>query len=284
MLKTITLIDGSIYAHSVCDAAAWVSKRANASVELLHVLGRREGATETADFSGSIGLGARTALLEELADLDAQKAKLTQKRGRVLLEDAREHILKSGVADVTTSLRYGDLAETVQELETDAHMIVVGKRGEAADFAKLHLGSNLERVVRSTQRPILVASRKFEPVSKLLIAFDGGESANKAIDHMIRSQIFSGISCHLLMVGDADHATREQVEAAAAQLREAGYDASCDVKPGQPENVIAAEVEAGGYELLVMGAYGHSRIRNLIIGSTTTEMIRSCMVSIMLYR
>ncbi len=32
------------------------------------------------------------------------------------------------------------------------------------------------------------------------------------------------------------------------------------------------------------GAYGHSRIRNLIIGSTTTEMIRSCKIPIVLFR
>jgi nucleotide-binding universal stress UspA family protein len=284
MLKTIALIDGSVYAHSVCDAAAWVSKRARASVELLHVLGRREGAADKADFSGNIGLGARTALLEELAELDAQKAKLTQKRGRALLEDAKEHLVNAGVSDVTTSLRYGDLAETVQDLERDAHMIVVGKRGEAADFAKLHLGSNLERVVRSTQRPVLVASRKFEPVSKILIAFDGGQSAGKAIDHMIRSQIFSGIACHLLMVGQDSPAALSQIAEAAGQLASAGYEVSSEVRQGQAEKIISAEVEAGEYGLLVMGAYGHSRIRNLIIGSTTTEMIRSCMIPIMLYR
>jgi nucleotide-binding universal stress UspA family protein len=33
-----------------------------------------------------------------------------------------------------------------------------------------------------------------------------------------------------------------------------------------------------------MGAYGHSRIRNLFVGSTTTEMIRSCKVPILLFR
>jgi len=33
-----------------------------------------------------------------------------------------------------------------------------------------------------------------------------------------------------------------------------------------------------------MGAYGHSRIRSLIIGSTTTEMIRSCKVPVALFR
>jgi nucleotide-binding universal stress UspA family protein len=36
--------------------------------------------------------------------------------------------------------------------------------------------------------------------------------------------------------------------------------------------------------MVVMGAYGHSRIRTLIIGSTTTEMIRSCKVPIVLVR
>jgi len=33
-----------------------------------------------------------------------------------------------------------------------------------------------------------------------------------------------------------------------------------------------------------MGAYGHSRVRSLIIGSTTTEMIRSCRVPILIMR
>ena len=101
---------------------------------------------------------------------------------------------------------------------------------------------------------------------------------------MIRSQIFSGIGCHLLMVGQETAASRTQIEDAASQLRDAGYETSCDIKPGQSEKVIAAEVETGGYGLLVMGAYGHSRIRNLIIGSTTTEMIRSCMIPVLLYR
>ena len=36
--------------------------------------------------------------------------------------------------------------------------------------------------------------------------------------------------------------------------------------------------------MLVMGAYGRSRIRSLIIGSTTTEMIRSCKVPVVLMR
>jgi nucleotide-binding universal stress UspA family protein len=36
--------------------------------------------------------------------------------------------------------------------------------------------------------------------------------------------------------------------------------------------------------MLVMGAYGHSRIRSLIIGSTTATMIRACKVPVILMR
>jgi len=38
------------------------------------------------------------------------------------------------------------------------------------------------------------------------------------------------------------------------------------------------------HDLVVMGAYGHSRIRSLIIGSTTTATVRSCKVPLLLMR
>ncbi|MBC7180432.1 MAG: universal stress protein, partial [Roseovarius sp.] len=181
--KIIALVDGSIYSASVCEHAAWISGRTGAPVELLHVLGRREGA-ETSDLSGSIRLGARTALLEELAALDAQRAKLVAHRGRAILEDARALLEAAGVREITTRLRHGDIVETVAEVEHEARAILIGKRGEAADFAKGHLGSNLERIVRACHKPVVVAARAFRPIEKVLLAYDGGTSAMKAVDHI----------------------------------------------------------------------------------------------------
>ena len=68
-------------------------------------------------------------------------------------------------------------------------------------------------------------------------------------------------------------------------LLEAGsYTVEADIVSGQPYTVISEAVEHEGIDLLVMGAYGHSRIRNLIIGSTTTKMVRSCKIPVILYR
>ncbi len=284
MTKLIALVDGSIYSRSVCDHAAWIAGRTGSTVELLHVLGRRETGSAPADLSGSIALGARSSLLEELSAHDEQRAKLAQKRGRAILDDAKTVLEDAGVGEVTTRLRFGDIVETAAAFEADAEMVVIGKRGEAADFAKLHLGSNLERIVRSIRKPVFVAARAFKPIDRFLIAYDGGTSSLKAVDFVARSRLFEGLACRLLTVAPDTPESRRRLDDAQAILKAGGYTVDAAVMPGQPDTVIARFVEDESIDLLVMGAYGHSRIRNLIIGSTTSEMIRACKIPVALFR
>jgi nucleotide-binding universal stress UspA family protein len=281
--KIIALVDGSSYSASVCEHAAWVSQRTDAPVELIHVLGRREAA-DTHDHSGAIKLGARTALLNELAELDAQRSKLISQKGRAILEDARAILDKHGVNEITTRLRHGDIVEAVAEVEKDARVIMIGKRGEAADFAKGHLGSNLERIVRACHKPVFIASRAFKPISKVLVAYDGGASAMKAVDHIARSPLFQGLSVHVVTVGSSTAEVVTVLENAKTMLMVAGIFAETSILPGQPETALGRLVDEAQFDMLVMGAYGHSRIRSLVIGSTTTEMIRSCKVPVVLMR
>ena len=282
MGKIIACIDGSIYSPSVADHSAWVAKRLAAPVELLQVLGRREASSS--DLSGNISADAQQHLLAELAQLDAERAKLIQKRGRMVLDAMKARLEEAGISNVTTSLRHGDLLETLAERETDAELVVIGKRGEAADFAAAHLGSNLERVVRASHRPILVASRAFVPIDKALIAFDGGSSALKAVDQLSRSPLLQGVEVHLVTVGSDTPEMRRRLEGAVAQLKGGGHTVQMRFVNGVPDKAIAEIVDNEGMNLLVMGAYGHSRIRSLVIGSTTTEMIRSCKVPVLLFR
>lgn len=283
MQKIVALVDGSLYSASVCDHAAWIAARTGAPVELIHVLGRRE-TSDGQDRSGTIALGARTALLEQLADLDARRTKLIAARGRAILEDARALLDKAGIADVTTRLRQGDLVETVADIEADVRLIVIGKRGEGADFARGHLGSNLERIVRGSQVPVFVAARAFRPIARVLVGIDGGGSSMKAVELIARSPLFRGLAVQLVTVGTATAEARAALERARSLLSAAGIVAETAILPGQPETVLGHLVEEAPFDLLVMGAYGHSRIRSLIIGSTTAAMLRSCKVPVVLVR
>jgi nucleotide-binding universal stress UspA family protein len=284
MTKLVVLLDGSVYAESVCDHTAWLATRMNASVELIHILDNRVPMSER-NLSGNIGVGARSALLSELAENEAQNAKLAQKRGRAILEDGESRLRDAGVDRIETKLRSAPIVNALTELEADADMVVLGKRGEAADFAKLDIGPNVEKVVRASHRPLLVTSRAFKPIEKVLIAFDGGASVLKAIAHIAaRGEEFTGLDFRLLSVGAETSAMRGKIDAAAEKLRAAGYRADAYIEAGEPDEVIGAQADAGEADMLVMGAYSHSRIRNLIIGSTTTEMIRRCKIPVMLFR
>lgn len=281
--KIIALVDGSVYSKSVCEHAAWVALRTGAPVDVMHVLGRREQAG-TGDFSGSIALGARTALLDELSRLDAERARLMQQRGRAIIEDGKAIVAGAGVGHVTARLRIGDLVDTIADQENDASLVVIGKRGEAANFATLHLGSNLERIVRASIKPVLVAARAYREISKVLIAWDGGASSQRAVDHIARNRIFEGLSLTVATVGHPSPEILKSLASARAMLAGAGLDAETVSVPGQPDRALGQMVIEQGFDMVVMGAYGHSRIRTLVIGSTTTEMIRSCKVPIYLIR
>lgn len=117
-----------------------------------------------------------------------------------------------------------------------------------------------------------------------MIAFDGGASALRAVDYVAQHRVFAGLTCVLLSVGTETAEMRRALEEAAAVLRSAGYDVETDMLPGQPEDVIPAQIKDGRADLLIMGAFGHARIRSLFIGSTTTEVIRSCQIPLLLFR
>lgn len=282
--RILAAIDASTYTESVCHWAAWAAARLEAPLEYLHVLNRHPEAASIADFSGNLTLGAQEKLLQDLTAVDESRSKLGQERGRLLLQQAKTIAAEAHGVPAETRLRHGSLVETLTELETDVRLFVLGKRGEHADFAKGHLGGQLERVVRAVRRPLLVASREFAEVKRVLIAFDGSPTTRKGVEMIAASPLFRGLELHLVTVGAANDAASAQMRWAVECLAMAGFSAHDEFLSGDPEVAIADYVRDAHIDLLVMGAYGHSRIRQLIVGSTTTTMLRTCHVPVLLLR
>ncbi len=283
----MALVDASAYSESLCHYAAWMAKRSDWKVKIYHILDRPGGADQ-GDYSGQIRLGARSRLLAQLAQMDEARAKLAQEQGRAVLEDAAALIRTEGV-EVETRLRHGELLDTLAQKEAAAEMILIGKRGEAASQAMAHLGSNLERILRAAQRPVFIANRRFAPIHKVLIAFDGGASAQKAVEYIANSPSFAGLSVTLVFAGTPNEAQNTAIKAAETQLNAASIRTDILIEADEPEHLLARLCDAdaassNAHDLLVMGAYGHSRVRHLMVGSTTTQMIQSCKSPILVMR
>lgn len=284
-MNILACTDGSLYSTSVYDHAAWASRQmGNASIHVLHLLNPQHKEPIKANYSGSMGVGARTALLNELVELEAAKAKVAQKRGQAILEDACAHLKDAGVEKIVADQWHGKLSDEIAKYERDADLVVIGKRGNNADFEKGHLGSNLERVVRSCQHPVLVAARNFGKMQNFVLAFDGGSSARKAVQYLTEEPLLRGMHCCLLYVGSGDTKIEAALAEAEASLRAAGYEVSIEQRHGEPEKIIGEIVAQDHIDLLVMGAYGHSAIRQLIVGSTTSSMIRTVKIPVLLFR
>lgn len=284
MPTILTCTDGSTYTPSLYQHTAWAAKRLAASVEVLHVLDHHRERAPGVDFSGSIGMDASALLTEELTKLEEAQGRVQRLKGKAILEDAKHQLTAAGLTDIVTTQRHGALVETLEELEPRCDLVVIGKRGSHAAAAKEHLGANLERVVRTAVRPVLVTPPEFQPIEKFLIAYDGGPSVAKAIEYALTSPLLKGLGCHLLRAGHVDDKAKWYLEETATKLRNGGYAVSTHAIDGAPEKVIAEVLQRERIQLLVMGAYGHSPIRAFILGSTTTNMVRTCPVPVLMFR
>ncbi|MDR1498655.1 MAG: universal stress protein [Puniceicoccales bacterium] len=287
MKKVLTCIDGSLYGQICCQYALWFAAKNGAAVDALYVseIWQYE-APLVADFGGSLGAQPYMGLTAQLRQIEADKA-------GVLREYVLDSFEKAGLAgQVAFHHRTGTLADCVGEFETGGErpeLLIVGKRGEGANMAKAHLGANMERVVRASPLPCFVANREFFEPRTLLFACDGSASANKAVAwYLSNRKAFENAKTHIVGVaakpGDVAKAG-EVVQAVEKMFADSACAPSAvKVLQGVPADVIAAYQQEHEANMLLMGAYGHSRIRRLLIGSTTVELLQRCRIPVILFR
>lgn len=284
MSKLLACVDTSSYAAAVCDLAAWVAVRLDWSVDLLHVVQRKSAVTVRRDLSGAIGLGVKSELLEELTRIEEAQGKLAVESGRALLAACETRLRAGGMTNITPIHLHGGIVETIIERESEVDLVVMGKRGASSEFAVGHIGSKVERVLRSANKPLLMAPEQHTELTHAVIAYDGGKSAARAIDLARKSRLLDGLDIHLVMAGVDTQENRAQLDQAAQGLEQNGRKTSWSLEQGPAEHVIADCVADRPASMLIMGAYGHSPLRNLIVGSTTTSMIRAVPVPILLIK
>lgn len=117
-----------------------------------------------------------------------------------------------------------------------------------------------------------------------MLAFDGSPTAYKTVQILATNQLCEGLPIHLVMVGADSEDNREALGKAVSMLLSAGFDVQAQIRQGEVEAALHVYQAEHGIDLLVMGAYGHSRIRQFLVGSTTTTMLRTASMPVLLLR
>ena len=282
MSKILACLDASIYAQSVADHAIWASQRMDASVELVSTLGKHP-APQT-DLVGAMALETQPGVFARQVSRDVEVDRKLDETLASQLEALERQLSAAGVNGVTTDLVDAPFIDTMKSREAGADLVILGKRGESADFGSLRLGSEPERAARVAERDVLIAARGFRRPRTALIALETGEAGAQLVEKAIASPLLKGLTLHVVSAGDDGLERRDALAEAETRLKAAGFAATSQVVPGPAERGVPWYAEEENMGLLVMGGFSHSRLRSLVLGSTTAELMRACKIPVLLLK
>ncbi|AEY01658.1 Usp domain protein [Oceanimonas sp. GK1] len=266
-------IDGSKHTACVCDYAAWAAQQLSASLVLLNVLHKPEP-TMLLNMGAAASLSAQDSIQAELVELDKKRAELAREQSRLVLAQASAHVQQAGYPEPRTISREGRLVQVLEQYDDYADLVVLGRRGTNEDDSPERLGSHVEQVIRTTDKPLLLTDGEFTTPQRIMIAFDGSDTTRKCVDYIAKSPLFKGLECHVVMVAGPSEEKQAQLEAARQLLEDHGHQATAALLQGEVKKNLLAYQEKQNMDLMVMGAYGHSRIRLWLLGSITDLMLQ----------
>lgn len=279
----LACIDGSAVTESICDYATWYADSLCLPVALLNVI--EVPASIRRDLSGSIGVDSRQILLQELSQIDEKRTRVANSYSDALVKDAKSHINNRSDVEVDVYQRHSKLLPAIEHLKDMNRAIVMGRRGEDHKDSRINIGSQIETVSRASSVPILICSEPFKQPSSYMIAFDASKTAIKVIKRISKSEVLKKLPGHLVMVGNHDATSKNSLSAAAAELMTAGYNIQCHHLPQTDAvNGLLSFQAENAIDIIVIGAYGHSKWQQLFLGSTTTEIIASTFSPVILVR
>ncbi len=212
--------------------------------------------------------------------IDPQVVKESESAARARFEAA------ANLAEVVTEWRaipHGSSDAALPALSSMmcADLVVVGQREPRAKASSVY--ANLETVMFDSGRPVLAVPFAGTPdreIRKVLLAWNATrESARAAFDAL--PFMLMAEETEILMVDpDADTADEEKVAGAeiAAALSRHGINVKVNAVRSAglaPAAVIENRVFDTGSDLLVMGAYSHSRLREWLFGGVTRTLLES---------
>ena len=277
MRRILAVLGGSDSDRKAAGAAIALAKRLGAQVEGLYIK------IDPSEVLARMGEGITASATGDVFEAALEDAEVAASRAKATLESVAT---ENGVAIHSTPSSLpgpGVFFESVQGPSLDvldshaglADLVVFGEPGVPGP---LGLMAKIEHTMLTLRRPILVArgdlSRNFG--ERVLVAFKGSHEACTAL--MRATPIIKAskaIEILYLREHDLDdHAGKR----AARYLGQHGANAKLvEVKPGTSD--IGAEIaryaRAGDAGLIVMGGYGRSRMRELILGGATRHLIRS---------
>lgn len=284
MIKKILIpTDGSANSLTALEYGIYIAHKLGAALIGLYVLDVNliQGPMLT-DISGSVGMPPYDGFF------DAIETSLNEKAD-FILKEFQERCHKSGI-NVEVKKTIGKISSIIIEEAQGADLILMAKKGEHFHLKEGGLlGSVAEAVVRNSGKPVLVTPETFLEIESMGLAYDGSDSASKALKLSLElSEQAAWPLTVVIITSDAKKADTLSTQVEKMNQRDPDEppiaDCAIITLSGKEPDEIIKFIREGAVELMAMGAYGHNRLRELLLGSTTSHVIRKSSIPVLLTR
>jgi nucleotide-binding universal stress UspA family protein len=187
--------------------------------------------------------------------------------------------------ECSTETPRGVADDVVVERGKQADLLVLGRDGEHAGFRTALIGATVDGVLRKTSKPAVVVPAGAELSGPVLLAFDGSPGSRIAARVAVELAGKLGESIHVF-VDSKDKGrsaarfdeVRRLLGAPNVGVREAASTL------GRPDAKIVDAAREAGAGMIVMGAFGRSRIHEYFLGSNSAAVVRSSPIAVLLAR
>jgi len=283
--KILVPIRGDGKGENVLAHAAAIARRHNAHIEAVHCRARPQDMIPS-------GVAVPPALRKQL---EAQMVELANAEEASLQEKFRARLAQLGLDLIETGIPPRDRPSAGWCEEQGKQMDVIKRHGRLADLVAVakpdrdrNLGVNtLKAALFSTGRPVLVCPPADTAPQvlgeRIAIAWNGSTEAARAVA-LALPLIQAADEIIVLDGGTGDHGASGDELLRYLEIR--GVKARREPISGgdNPGRAILAAAAAAGADLLVMGAYSHSREHESVFGGATQHVVdRTTMPVIMVH-
>ncbi|MBM4259351.1 MAG: universal stress protein [Deltaproteobacteria bacterium] len=279
MIKHILLaLDGSDHARTALQYGLWLAERFQAELSGLHVIDivSVEGPFFQ-DISGALGF-------EPYLDVTGKVRQALHERGQQLIDEftitCRERRIPCESQLVT-----GVIANEICDHARTSDLVVIGHRGANERFSTGLLGGTAESVTRKSPRPVFITPKQFQPITNPLLAYDGSPRASTAMHLAAEFCVALQLPLTVLSVAPREKTgDGKLLEEARHYLNSYGISLTLLHAIGHANQQIIETIKERSHNLLFIGAYGHSRIIEMVLGSTTEYVLRNAPCPVFLSR
>jgi len=233
------------------------------------------------------GIIPADAIATGMTDYIAESADYLRRRAEAIAREFRQDIAASGPLSYEVQLVDGVTEDAVVRYGHASDLVVLGQSDESARQDTTVHGL-AEHVLMEVGRPVLVvpSSGEFSGVPRnIVVAWDGSREAAVALHASLPA--LRGARVSLLSLRhprDGDDVQRLLMHDMIQFLLRQGVQARAEsaVTEIGIADALLSRVSEIGADLLVMGAYGHSRFRERILGGVTRQILAQMTVPVLM--